>query len=331
MPKLFKVSFLILALVLICSNSEAAAPAVICPPTVMSAGNGTDLCAPFIAGATASMALDSALIATGTTDTAANTSMIVDNTGFLPEIQGSTAVIASNTSQLVARNTAKDAQDKLNWLQTMDAYAKSALELQEIIIQTELLVKDIEENPLQVIVPDANQLLANQAQINTIAQQIGQGSGAMSQNLMNNLQHPQSIGLGQGTTFELWSEARAKAVDEALSTAKFLASDAQGQNASFLQLVKNITSAQGPSMAAKNAAEAGKQQVQIAQKTLGAINQILMLQSTDAGAKVASDMSTTNDAVSANTKLWGTDPLGHPVVAHDTYAGPGVSGQGKAF
>jgi hypothetical protein len=202
--------------------------------------------------------------------------------------------------------------------------AQEILTVQNLVIQTEMLIKDLEENPLQVIVPDANQLMANQQRINRLAQEIDKNSSSIGNNLIKDLRYPDSTGLGQGSKFQLWSKARATAAQESYEKVTGFMKDLNKENMAVSQAIKNISHANGKTATAKAAANAAGQQLGILQDIKESLLQLLSMNAVENGARLQTEMdaATINDLVIKNG-------LGDPVTYDgDIYKGPGDGSKG---
>jgi P-type conjugative transfer protein TrbJ len=175
---------------------------------------------------------------------------------------------------------------EIGLLKQAEQVAQEILTVQNLVIQTEQLMKDIEENPLQVIVPDVDQIIRNQERINQLAQNIDKNSSKVGDNLIKDLYHPDTIGLGSGSKFELWSQTRAAALQETYTTVKAFLKGFKGENASFEQAVKNIRATKGQRQTAKSAGEISAQQLGRLAKIEELLMNLLNLQAADQGAKL---------------------------------------------
>lgn len=212
-------------------------------------------------------------------------------------------------------------------LKQVEQYAQDVLAAQNLIIQTEMMIRDLQENPLEVVVPDVNQIIQNQERINKLAQEIDKNSSSVGKNLINNLEHPNTIGLGQGSKFQLWSQARETAAKEAYDKVIGFTRGLDKKNKSITKAIKNIDHAQDKTATAKAAANVAGQQLTLLQEVKELLTQLLSLQAVESGAKLQAE----NDAALAQAKA--AQGLGRGeriIIPDDTYFGPG-NPNSKAF
>lgn len=209
--------------------------------------------------------------------------------------------------------------ENLSLLKQADELAQQIIAAQQLTIQTETLIKDLEENPLQVIVPDANQIIANQKQIDQLAQDIANNSNQIGDNLIKDLKMPSTIGLGQGSKFQLWSQARRKAVEESYDLVTGFIEDASADNKTIWQAIKNLNAAQGKTQTAKSAGQIAAQQLTMLQKMARTLNELLGAQATENGAKLQQDM----DQAAARTQVINEGLGPRIIIPSDSYNGPG--------
>ena len=276
------------------SNSAYAICAA--TPTVMVAGSGTDLaglCSAISAGAT--------------------------------EI--STASIDSSTTATAVSTDATAYDTYLLYLKQTDAYAKQVLQYQEQVLQVERFISDLEENPLNAIVPNADKLIANQVKIDNLAKDIANNSSNIAANAMKDLEHPDSIGLGMGSKFALWSEARRKNAEESYKIVTDLVKDASKKNKAITDVIKNADKAQGQTATQKALANAAVQQLSLLQEIGDSLNKLMGGQAIENGIKYNNDII----AAQALNKVATEAPGAQLTLPPDSYLGPGKSGSNKGF
>lgn len=215
-----------------------------------------------------------------------------------------------------------DTQQK-SLLQLIDQTAKDVETVQNLVIQTQMMIKDLEEQPLQVIVPDANKLIANQKRIDQLAKDIQNNSSQIGANLIKDLQNPDTIGLGYGSKFQLWSQARRAAADEAYTKVTNFIADASDRNKTLTQAIRNIDHAVDKTATLKASANAQGQQLSWLQNIAETLNQLLGAQAVENGAKLQEEMT----AAKALADL-SNNPAGNQIkLPKDSYNGPrGYSG-----
>lgn len=291
--KTFVSHVLLLVLLLICEATFAALP--VCP--------GTGLIAP-----------DPFTLGTG-----------VSQNAFCAAIMA-----GASAEQLISLNivqTEMSAKQDQSLLTQADQLAKEVISAQQLIIQTGTLIKDLEENPLQVIVPDVNQIIANQNRINKLAQDIVNNSSQIGNNLIKDLQTPDTIGLGYGSKFQLWSDARKRAVQESTDLVTGFIKDASATDTTIWQAIKNLNAAQGRTQTAKSAGQIAAQQLTLLERMQQLLNQLVGMQAVENGAKLQADM----DTAAANAAMVANPPGVNVQFSPDVYQGPGSKYTPQAF
>ena len=215
----------------------------------------------------------------------------------------------------------------LSYLKQAEQYAKQIEEVQNLVIQTEMMINDLEENPLQVITPDINHLIANQKRIDDLANNIAANSSQVGSNLMNNLSHPNTIGLGKGSRFALWSEARRKNTEESYAKATQFVKDLKSENKSITQAIKNINATKDKTATLKATGNIAGQQLSQMAKMTEILNQLMGAKAVDDGERIERDI--TGAQVQEQVANQG---LGQrlDIPSNDSYTGPG-SAQSRAF
>jgi len=234
------------------------------------------------------------------------------------------AVSASSSADSGLTGLAKQAAQ---YAQQLEQYAQEVIAAQNLVIQTERMIKDLEENPLQVIVPDTKQLVENQKRIDQLAKDIANNSNTIGSNLMKDLTNPSTIGLGEGSRFQLWSEARSAAIQESYDKVAAFAKNEPAESKRITQAIKNIDGAEGKTATDKAMANAAGQQLALIQDIKEMLRQLLSMQSTENGAKLDAQVSAATAAVNAVIQ----NPPGSTLnFAPDSYDGPGTT-KNKAF
>lgn len=235
------------------------------------------------------------------------------------------AIIAAEAAAAIAAG-----QQQASLATQAEELAQNILTVQNMVIQTEQLIKDIQENPLQVIVPDVDQILSNQNRINQLAQNIDKNSSQVGSNLIKNLEMPETVGLGQGSKFQLWATARKEAIDENYDTIKAFVKDLKGENISINQSIKNLNGARGQRANQRALSNAAGQQL----TTLGKIEELLFkmlsLQSAESGARLEAEMDMVKRAQKASKAKNPMDSFNDEFDATEKYKGPGTANS-KAF
>lgn len=200
-----------------------------------------------------------------------------NTSGFCAAMQAGANVVL--TEQVVA-------QQDVSLAKQAESVAQEILTVQNLVIQTEQLMKDIEENPLQVIVPDVNQILKNQKRIDQLTRDISNNSSSVGANLIKNLEMPDTIGLGQGSRFQMWNEARKRAIDESFDTVSSFTKDLASENVSISKAIQNLNGSRGQRANAKALSNAAGQQLTTLGKIEEALLKMLSLQSAEAGSRL---------------------------------------------
>lgn len=257
-------------------------------PTVSVGGTYTDLAGFCSAIATAETALSSAETAASTSSTAAATNTTATKTNLL-------------------------------YLQQVEAYAQDVLAYQQQVIQVERFIRDLEENPLEAVVPNVNQLVKNQQEIAQLAKDIEKNSSSVGDNLVKNLEHADSIGLGQGSKFALWSEARRKNAEESYAIVRKMIKKAEKQNEDITKAIKNAAAAEGQTASQKAFANAAALQLTLLQDIGNTLNQLLGAQAVENGARLANEIA----AAKARARMAEVAPGSDIDMPEDSYKGPG--------
>lgn len=248
-----------------------------------------------------------------------------DYNGLCTAIQTGDMAMTLSGVQANATSLTKIQQQSL--LKQLDQYAKQVEETQQMVIQTEMLTKDLEEQPLQVIVPDINQLRENQQRIDQLARDISNNSATIGTNLLKDLKNPDTIGLGYGSKFQLWSEARTKAVGESLKSVTDFVKQEPVRNEQIKIALQNADAAQGKTATLKAIAQISVQQLQWLQKLEEDISHMIAAQSIENGATLDQQMT----AARANQDLK-TDSISDQIqLPKDSYQGPGGYSGTSAF
>jgi len=234
----------------------------------------------------------------------------------------STGQTAAAAASIDASTASIDITTAKAYLMQADQLAAEVIQQQNLVIQTEMMIQDLEENPLQVIMPDANQLIANQKRIDKLAQDIANNSSAVGANLLNDLEHPATIGLGEGSRFALWSDARRQAVTEAYEKAKAYIQSSSKRNQDITTAIKNAAAAQDKTANLKAISNIEGQQLSWLQTISESLTQMMQMQATENGAKVADEMTTAESL----QNMADNPPFKTITIPQDSYQGPGQHG-----
>lgn len=91
----------------------------------------------------------------------------------------------------------------LNFLQSTEAVAQHIISTQQLIMQTEMMVRNLQDNPLAVIAPSLDTIIRNQATINQLNQDIDGNWKKVGGNALNALKNPKRFDLGTGAITHL--------------------------------------------------------------------------------------------------------------------------------
>jgi hypothetical protein len=205
-------------------------------------------------------------------------------------ISRESACVAATSGMMAVQAIETATKQDLSLLAQAEGVAQEILTVQNLVINTQELIRDIQENPLQVIVPNVDQIIKNQKRIDQLTKDIGDNSSSMGANLVKNIKTPNSIGLGQGSKFQLWSEARKRAIDEGFGTVKSFVEELSDENKTISQAIKNLSSGQGLRANAKNLSQATGTQLSLLSKIEQTLLNTLSLNSAEAGARLSNEM-----------------------------------------
>lgn len=129
----------------------------------------------------------------------------------------------------------------LNNIQLVDSYAQGALGLQQQIIQSEQLIRSLQDNPVGAVVPDLNQLARNQASMMALGNEIGNNMSKVDQSFAKTFSNPQAQEFG--LKFKLWSNEALKAQRISLDSSAGYQEDSKKNEESILRQLTNKLSA----------------------------------------------------------------------------------------
>jgi hypothetical protein len=219
-----------------------------------------------------------------------------------PELEATNSANTAAAASTAESSWATAAKTAATYYQQVEAYAKQTLQYQQQLIDTEMMVQDLEENPLQTLVPNVNQLLANQEKINKLAKAIDTAAPNVGENMARNIKYPQSIGLGQGSKYQLWSESRQQSVQDTLdSVAEFRKSYVDDNN-DITTALKDAGTTKDKTATMKVAAFAAAQQAKNAANMLVLMNEAR----SNAALREAEILDNEASAASAHKALIGT-------------------------
>lgn len=232
----------------------------------------------------------------------------------------STGETALSTANIDTATTELSLTQLKSYAMQAEQLAQQTLATQNAIIQAELMVKEFEENPLEVVMPNVTQLIANQERIMKLASDISKNADTVGTNALKNLENPSSVGLGQGSRFQIWSDARRQQALAAFDLANRYMKEAPDRNANINKLINSSAAAQGDTANLKIMSSTVSQSMQFLQGIQEALNGILTGQATETGKRVDDEIQ----AAKANQNIINNgigDPLDIPT--QDSYIGPG--------
>lgn len=125
----------------------------------------------------------------------------------------------------------------LNNIQLVDTYAQQTLGLQQQIIQSEQLIRSLQDNPVGAVVPDINQLARNQAKMMALGNDIGNNMSKVDQNFAKTFTNPQA---GEfGVKFKMWTNEALKAQRISLDSSAGYQEDSRKSEESILRQLTN--------------------------------------------------------------------------------------------
>lgn len=233
----------------------------------------------------------------------------------------STGEIAISTASIDAATAETALTQAKSFAMQAEQLAQQVLAAQNEVIQAELQVRQFEENPLDVIVPDANQLLANQERINKLASDIAKNASSIGTKALNDLEHPNTIGLGQGSRFQIWNDTRREEALKALDMANRYLKDAPQRNTNITKLVKSSAAAQGDTANLKIISSTLAQMMTFLQSIQETLNRMLTTQASETGKKVTDEVTDAEAIQEMSNKGLG-NKIDIPL--KDKYMGPGT-------
>lgn len=232
----------------------------------------------------------------------------------------STGEIAVSTASIDAATAETALTQAKSFAMQAEQLAQQVLAAQNEVIQAELLVRQFEENPLDVIVPDANELLANQDRINKLASDIAKNASSVGTKALNNLEHPNTIGLGRGSRFQIWNDTRREEALKALDLSNRYLKEAPQRNKNIAKVVKSAAAAQGDTANLKIISSTLAQMMTFLQSIQETLNRMLSTQASETGKKVTDEVTDAEAIQEMSNKGLG-NKIDIPL--KDKYMGPG--------
>ena len=219
-----------------------------------------------------------------------------------PILEASDAAKTAAVESAATSASATAVKTAATYYQQVESYAKQTLQYQQQVMDTEMMVRDLEENPLQTIVPNTNQLLANQAKINKLAKAIDTAAPNVGENMARNIKYPDSIGLGQGSKFQLWAESRQQSVQDTLDSVAAFRKSYVDDNNDITTALKDAGATKDKTATMKVAAFAAAQQAKNAANMLVLMNEAR----SNAALREAEILDKEASAAAAHQALTGT-------------------------
>lgn len=165
-------------------------------------------------------------------------------------------------AQWVVTNPVSDvlsqAQQAAAFAQRADAYAKQILQLQNSILQYEAMLKNLQDNPLGVVMPNLTLLATNTAKIMANGENIANNMGNVSDNIAKAFKNPQG---DFGVKFRLWTNASKEALTGAMMNAGLQREQFADDSQALQALVTKNAASQGALAATKTLGEIASAQL----------------------------------------------------------------------
>lgn len=84
----------------------------------------------------------------------------------------------------------------LNYLKNIESVAQEVITAQQLVLQTEYLVKSLQDNPLAVVMPSFDTIISNQEKINKLSKDIDGNWQNVGGNALKNLKNPRRYDMG---------------------------------------------------------------------------------------------------------------------------------------
>ena len=131
----------------------------------------------------------------------------------------------------------------LNHIQLMDAYAQDVDRFQNEIMRYELMVRNIQDNPAGVALPNLNQLVQNQARIMSYGSDIGTNMSNVDKNFAKQFNNPQAQSFG--VKFGVAANASLDALKAAMLNVGLQHETAQTDSQNLQRLVDAVKASDG--------------------------------------------------------------------------------------
>lgn len=204
-------------------------------------------------------------------------------------------LLALSSGQAIAGGAATGGASEwtqiLNNIQLVETYAQGALGLQQQIIQSEQLIRSLQDNPVGAVVPDINQLARNQARMIALGNDIGNNMSKVDQNFSKAFTNPQAQEFG--LKFKLWSNEALKAQRISLDSSAGYQEDARKNEESILrQLTNKLAALNTPSAKLQAIGDVNAAQLKSSQELNNLFAQQQAAQAAYMAAQISKDQAT---------------------------------------
>ncbi|HAF43530.1 MAG TPA: hypothetical protein DCK83_00935 [Gallionellaceae bacterium] len=231
----------------------------------------------------------------------------------------STGEIAASTASMDAATNELSLTQLKSYAMQAEQLAQETLATQNAIIQAELLTRQYQENPLEAVIPNVTKLIANNERIAKLANEIANNISNVGTNALKNLENPSSIGLGEGSRFQIWSDMRKQQAMKAYELSKAYWDGAQDRNENINKVIESSAVAAGDTANLKVVSSATAQSLQFLQSIQETLNSIMSGQANDTGKEIADEI-----AAAKAGKGMADEGFGPPLdIPSDSYMGPG--------
>lgn len=162
----------------------------------------------------------------------------------------------SAAAQWVVTNPNSDlltqAQHLARYAQGADAYAKQLLQLQNSILQYQAMLKNLQDNPLGVVLPNLGLLVTNTVKIKENGENIANNMSNVSDNIARAFKNPQG---DFGVKFKIWTNASSDALRGAMLNAGLHRENFKNDTDAVQALVEKNTASGGALAATKTLGE----------------------------------------------------------------------------
>jgi P-type conjugative transfer protein TrbJ len=185
----------------------------------------------------------------------------------------------------------------MNNVQLADSYAQDVNRYQNEIMRYEIMVRNIQDNPVGGIVPNLNQLVQNQARIMQYGSDIGSNMSKVDQNFAKQFNNPQAQSFG--VKFGVTANVALDALKAAMLNVGLQHENSQTDSQNIQRLTDKVKAADGNQGALKALGDLNAAQLQEAQL----YRQVFADQSMAVNTAMAADATQKRDASAANDQI----------------------------